>query len=93
MTKDEVAALVRRYLEKGHLEAVRFTVNPESIQVGDGWYRVPLHPSCLPSSLTVLNEFVTDLEMDLHEIEGVNVLFSVMYAPEELGRAAVAKAA
>ena len=74
MSKLELSAIVRRHLEGKRLGDITFTVDESGIQTGDDWWRVPVRPSYLPRKLFTLYEFLAEVEQEIFEAEGRNIL-------------------
>ncbi len=70
----DVAALVRHYLAGRHVEDITFEVDAEHIESGDNWWRVPVRPSRWPKRLFLVYEEMAEVEGEILETKGLNVL-------------------
>lgn len=74
ISKQEAAELVRKYLRGRQFPGgVTFRVEDSHVFYGDGWVRVPIHPSHWPERRYPIYEEIGHLEEDIANGEGVNL--------------------
>ena len=74
MTKQEIAAIVRKHLDKERIGDITFEVRDDEVITGDDWWRIPVHPSRLPDRMLVYHLLMSDVEQEISEQEGFNIL-------------------
>jgi hypothetical protein len=74
-TTQKVARKVREYLEDCRPDGLMLEVMEDQILHGEGWWRVPVRPSAMPPKLYQYYEAMVEVEEELQEKEGLNILF------------------
>lgn len=74
MTNAEIARLVEKHLAGRRLDGIYFVVDEPNIRDGDNWWRVPVRASRLPQRTFTLFELLAEVEEEIRDEEGRNIL-------------------
>ena len=76
MTRGEIAQRIHERLQGARFAGVTLEVMENDIRRFDDWWRVPVRPNAWPTRMFEYYEALAELESDLQENDGINVLFA-----------------
>ena len=74
-TNLDIARKAREYLKGCCPEGLTLEVMEDQILKGEGWWRVPVRPNSMPTKLYAYYQAMAEVEEELLEKEGLNILF------------------
>ncbi len=82
MTKQEVGALVQKYLDANPLGDITFSVLRDEVQQERYSWGVPVRPSRQPQTMYAYYEVLAEVETQIEEREHISILFVPVYEEE-----------
>ena len=88
MSKHEIAEVVRRHARSVRFADIEIQVDEEGVSHDGDWWYVPVRPVHAFRRTDLYYAFLADLEEDVDEEEGLNILLVPCAALEEAATAA-----